>query len=329
MSQHTRSIISRSNNPAFNLAAEEYLLRHVAEDVHFFYINKPSVIIGKHQNALAEINLSFLEANDIPLYRRLSGGGTVFHDEGNINFCFIKNGETHDLVNFKCATQPIVDVLNSWGIPARSGDRNDLLVNFKKISGNACHVYKRRVMHHGTLLFNSRLDMLTGSLKSDPTRFRDKAVKSVRSQVMNLTEIFNRITSANEFLVELEEAIRQSNNGIIFSDFLESEVMAIEKLSEEKYSTTEWNYSYGPPYEFRKRSVFNGYVFAVQMKVDKGRISHADIKSNHPDASIIKQLINMIEGKYHSKNDLRESIRSCELLNTLNESADELVSLFF
>ncbi len=329
MSEHTRSIISRSNNPAFNLAAEEYLLRHVAEDVHFYYINKPSVIIGKHQNALAEINLSFLEANNIPLYRRLSGGGTVFHDEGNINFCFIKNGETHDLVNFKRATQPIVDVLNSWGIPARSGDRNDLLVDFKKISGNACHVYKRRVMHHGTLLFNSQLDMLTGSLKSDPTRFRDKAVKSVRSQVMNLSEVFNRITSANEFLVKLEESIRQTDNDIKYSEFFESELSAIEKLSEEKYSTTEWNYSYGPPYEFRKRSVFNGYVFAIQMKVDKGRISQAEIKSNYPDADIVEQLIKLITGKYHSKNDLRESIENSELLNALNESPDELVSLFF
>ena len=123
------SIVSPSNQPDFNLAAEEYFLKSISEDVHFFYINAPSVIIGKHQNALAEVNLAFLEARNIPLYRRLSGGGTVYHDEGNINYCFIKTGVATDLVNFKKATQPIVEVLNSWGVPVRSGQRNDLLVN--------------------------------------------------------------------------------------------------------------------------------------------------------------------------------------------------------
>jgi len=246
------SIISQSNDPSFNLAAEEYLLRNKNEDYHFFYINKPSVIVGKHQNALAEINIEYLEKNNISLHRRLSGGGTVYHDEGNLNFCFIKNGNNSNLVNFKQATQPIVEALNSWNIPARNGERNDLLVNYKKISGNACHVYKRRVMHHGTLLYNSNLDALTSCLKNDPLKFKDKAVKSVRSEVINIKTILNKNWSSTEFLKRLVEYIKSNLTNIESYTFTENDLIKIHDLQESKYSKNDWNLRYGPNYEFKK-----------------------------------------------------------------------------
>lgn len=325
----TISLLSKSNNPDFNLATEEFLFKNRKENIHFFYVNSPSVIIGKHQNALAEVNLSYLEENNIPLYRRLSGGGTVYHDEGNINYCFIKTGETSDLVNFKEATQPIIAVLNSWGIPVRSGQRNDLLLNYKKISGNACHVSKNRVMHHGTLLYNSNLNVLTKSLKNDPLQFNDKAVKSVRSQVVNIKDVIKNEWSSEEFMKKLESSIRKSTPEIQTYELSNEDIAAIEKLRVDKYKTWEWNYGYGPTYTFKKRIKADDYVFAIEMEVNKGKISAFVVKTNYPDAEFPGKLAEMINNSYHEKSILlaRISVLSANFPSLPN--VDKLIELFF
>lgn len=321
------SILSNSHDPSFNLAAEEYLLRNKTEAYHFFYINTPSVIIGKHQNALGEINLPFLEKHNIPLYRRLSGGGTVYHDEGNLNFCFIKNGENSDLVNFKKATEPIIKVLNTWGIPVRNGERNDLLVNFKKISGNACHVFKRRVMHHGTLLFDSNLEFLTACLKNDPLKFKDKAVKSVRSEVLNLKSIFKKDWTAHQFLKELEMAIRAENPLVKPYTFTQDDLYHINELQTSKFSQHDWNYRYGPNYEFNKRTQVANAVFAVSMKVEKGKMTEIAIKTNHPKTEIVAQIPHLLQMKYHDKQEIIDSLG--DIPQKINIPVESLLSLFF
>jgi lipoate---protein ligase len=326
---NVRSIISKSNDPKFNLAAEEFFLRENSSDIHFFYINSPSVIIGKHQNALAEINLSFLEEKDIPLYRRMSGGGTVYHDLGNINFCFIKNGQGNDLVNFKRATQPIVSVLNEWGIAVRHGERNDLLVNYKKISGNACHVFKRRVMHHGTLLYNSELDMLTSSLKNDPTKFQDKAVKSVRSEVMNISTIYDKAGTTSSFMYDLEKAIRNASQTISLSSLTEEELNSIEALIISKYSTPEWNYCYGPTYHFKKRTVINDHVFLVQMTVEKGKISNLVLKGNFADKKPLDELMQIVTGSFHYKREIIKKISESKFPELIGITKEEIIEIFF
>jgi lipoate-protein ligase A len=325
----TRSIISNNNEPSFNLAAEEFLLRKRDNDIMFFYINKPSVIIGKHQNALSEINLPYLEKQNIPLYRRLSGGGAVYHDLGNINFCFIRNGESGHLVDFKKATQPIVDVLNEWGIAGRNGERNDLLIDYKKISGNACHVFKRRVMHHGTLLYQSELNKLTDSLKSDPSKFTDKAVKSVRSEVMNLSEVYNKNLSPNAFMLQLVSAIEDRGMETNRMDFTPDEIQEIDELSANKYITPEWNYSYGPSYVFKKRAKAGEFVFIVQLKTEKGKITEIEINSNHPQKQIIEDLIQAVKNKYHTKNAVEEEIEQHHIDKKYNLSLSEVTALFF
>jgi lipoate-protein ligase A len=323
----TYSILSNSHEPSFNLAAEEYLLRSKTENYHYFYINEPSVIIGKHQNALAEINLPFLEQNNIPLFRRLSGGGTVFHDYGNLNFCFIKNGEYSDLVNFKKATEPIVKVLNAWGIPARNGERNDLLVDYKKVSGNACHVFKNRVMHHGTLLFDSNLETLTSCLKNDPFKFKDRAVKSVKSEVINLKEVFNKEWSATFFLKQLILQINAESANIVPYSFTLEDMKQIEELQLNKYRKKEWNYNYGPNYEFKKRSLISTYAFALQMQVEKGRMTGIILRTNHPDKEISTKIHESLEGKFHDKQQILNAM--AEFRNRLQMSDNQLLSLFF
>jgi lipoate-protein ligase A len=323
------SIISSSNDPAFNLAVEEHLLKNRKENIHFFYINNPSVIIGKHQNALAEVNLPFLEKKEISLFRRLSGGGTVYHDLGNINYCFIKTGETGDLVNFKKATEPITTVLNSWGIPARSGQRNDLLVHYKKISGNACHVFKSRVMHHGTLLYQSDLSQLTESLKSDAIRFRDKAVKSVRSEVVNLKDALGKDWSAETFLQNLESALRAITPASVLYKLTADEEETILKLKTEKYDTWEWNYGYGPTYSFRKRIQADNSLFSVELEVVKGKIAEIKLSTNHPDPSVSGKIIHDLTGCYHHKETLIHKLNEIKKEIPQLPDPNTLIQLFF
>jgi len=174
-------IVNRPHtDPWFNIAAEEYFLKNFQEDIFMLWQNEASIIVGKHQNTLAEINYPYVKENGIPVIRRISGGGTVFHDLGNLNFTFIQNGEKGKLVDFRKFTDPILAVLNKMGVPAVFEGKNDLRVDGLKISGNAEHVFKNRVLHHGTLLFSSVLNDLGKALKVKTDRFTDKAVKSIR-----------------------------------------------------------------------------------------------------------------------------------------------------
>ena len=174
---------SNSLNPFFNIAAEEFFFKKKTSDFFLLYRNNDAVIIGKHQNAFAEANLQEIHKNNIPVIRRLSGGGTVYHDHGNINFTFIVNKKGKHIVDFKEHMQPIFELLLDMGIDVKFSKRNDLFIDKNKISGNAEHVVRNRVLHHGTLLFNSKLSSLKNMLHVDDKLYKSKAIKSVKSPV--------------------------------------------------------------------------------------------------------------------------------------------------
>ena len=163
-------LISTNRDIYFNLALEEYLLMHEVDDYFVLWQSEPAVVVGKHQNTLAEINYRFVSEKNIRVARRLSGGGTVYHDQGNLNFTYIANGEPGKLVDFKRFIEPVIHFLGTLGIDAQQGLKNEILVRGKKISGNAEHVYKNRVLHHGTLLFHSDLHLLRECLRVIPGR---------------------------------------------------------------------------------------------------------------------------------------------------------------
>jgi lipoate-protein ligase A len=153
-------IITESDDPSFNLAVEELLLKNRNNEYLILGINKPSVIIGKHQSAHREINTRFVTENNIPVIRRISGGGTVFHDKGNLNFTFIRQSEAGKQIDFRKYTKPVIDFLYSLGVEAKFEGKNDLKTDGLKISGNAEHVHRNRVLHHGTLLFSTSLEII-------------------------------------------------------------------------------------------------------------------------------------------------------------------------
>lgn len=245
-----RCILRKETDPYFNIAAEEYVLKHLPGDTFMLWRNEPSVIIGKHQNTFAEINLDFINKNGIKVIRRITGGGAVYHDLGNLNFTFVTTGEQHNLINFDRFTDPVIHVLSNLGIEATKANKNSLYIEGLKISGNAEHVFKNRVLHHGTLLFSSNLENLEKSIRSEGIEFNDKAVKSIRSQVTNISYHINRPLDIDQFTdFIMNEMLSKMNNAYQYS-FTEDDITSINKLIDEKYKTWEWNYSYSPTFSF-------------------------------------------------------------------------------
>jgi lipoate-protein ligase A len=269
-------IQQKDTGPYFNLAAEEYLLKNFTEDVFMLWQSDRAIVVGKHQNALAEINHRYVAENGIKVARRLSGGGTVFHDQGNLNFTFIKHVGQMDQVNFKLFTQPIVEALQKLGLQAYSSGRNDLLLDGKKISGNAEHVYKKRVLHHGTLLFNSQLQSLKNALKVDQSRFEDKAVQSNRSEVANIAGFLGQPMAIQEFADFIFEAVKAGFTEAKVFQFSETDEKAIRQLRDEKYITWDWVYGYSPKYKYKNRLGQLSFSFEVA----KGKIESCEWNGN-------------------------------------------------
>lgn len=261
-----------STNPYFNIASEEYLLKNSTDDFFILYRNEPSIIVGKHQNTVAEINHQFVKQKGLTVIRRLSGGGTVYHDLGNLNYSFITTGSEGNLVNFKKHTQPIIDVLNSLGIDARIGGKNDIRVGDKKISGNAEHVYQNRVLHHGTLLFDSNLDNLNEAIQIEPKTYTDKAVKSIRSYVANISDYLNTHLTIDGFAQNTINHIKRTFSNALAYRLTEKEITSIDQLIKTKYATWEWNYGYSPVYTVNKQMQISNRSLNIQIVVENGFI---------------------------------------------------------
>jgi lipoate-protein ligase A len=300
--------INQTNiDPYFNLAAEEYFLKHFQEDFFILWRSQSSVVVGKHQNALAEINHKFVQENKIPVARRLSGGGTVFHDPGNVNFTFIRNVANISEVNFKVFTVPVVEALKKLGVEAYSSGRNDLLIDGKKISGNAEHVHKNRVLHHGTLLFNSRLDALKGALKVDLSKFEDKAVQSNRSEVTNIANYLPNPISVEEFTGFLFGEISQNYQEFQVYEPTGADIEAIQKLSIEKYQTWDWIFGYSPRYRFTNKMKTEKGEVMISLLVEKGHISEVSISGAIPD-ELSRKIAETLIGCRHDYESVKASL---------------------
>lgn len=294
----TLCINQTSTDPYFNLAAEEYFLKNFQEDFFMLWRSQPSVVVGKHQNALAEINHEFVRKNQIPVARRLSGGGTVFHDPGNVNFTFIRSVEKISEVNFKVFTVPVVNALKKLGVEAYTTGRNDLLIDGKKISGNAEHVHKNRVLHHGTLLFDSHLEALKGALKVDLSRFEDKAVQSNRSEVTNISDYLPDPVSVGEFTEFLFGEIRQNYPEFQVYELSADDLEAINGLRDQKYRTWEWIFGYSPRYRFNNKvDTANGEIL-ISLLVEKGLISEVSV-SGEIEPQIAQRITDLLVGRRH------------------------------
>lgn len=322
-------IHSKNRDPYFNLAAEEYLLRQTEDDVFLLWQSNPVVVIGKHQNALAEVNYRFVRSHGIRVARRLTGGGAVYHDEGNLNFSFIRQGEPGKLVDFGSFIEPIISFLKTMGIEAHRGSKNEILVNDKKISGNAEHVYKNRVLHHGTLLYNSDLGILRESIKRSSGRYVDKAVQSNRSSVMNLADCLGTAMGITDFQKALFENVMNNRRGQLFIPD-EKLLTAIQQLANEKFNTWAWIFGWSPDYEFENSWQSGNLDIAISLRTHRGIITGCTLKSTIIPLHTVAMLSERLTGIAHEESQLRRALEPLTINSVLgHRELDDLVLSFF
>ncbi|GHV13339.1 lipoate--protein ligase [Clostridia bacterium] len=295
-----------SLDPHFNLAAEEYTLETFPGDVFMLWRNSRSVILGKNQNAYSEINLDFARESGIKIVRRLTGGGCVFHDPGNVNFTYITDHDKSKVLNFEYFTLPVISALKSLGVEARLEGRNDLLIGNEKFSGNAQCVYKTksgqtRIMHHGTILYSADMSSLAEVLKPDEDKIISKSVKSVRSRVTNVADHLpeDRRMPVVEFFGYLEKFIAGGSDCVRHT-LTEEDNDNIEALAVSKYRTSEFLYGSNIAYEFRKKKRFSFGGIEVCFFVREGKLTDVKIHGDFFGERDISELERKFEGAYHN-----------------------------
>jgi len=281
-----------SHDPAVNLALEEYAVRQldISHDYCLLYINQPCIVVGRHQNAFEEINYPYVLKNLIPLYRRISGGGTVYHDPGNLSFSFITRYDKKKFNNYAYFNRPILEALHSLRIPVELNGRQDIMIDNKKVSGNAQFTSLNRMVSHGTLLFNSELNILGEALKPPPYQVTSRAIKSVRSKVTNISDYLDRPADMDWFKNLIKEFIWGAGNPIPLYSFSETDWKEIQKLAETKYQTWEWNFGESPPFHFKRQVEIGSETVVLQMEVDQGKIVNINVDGSQLPEIHIKEL---------------------------------------
>lgn len=267
----------------FCLALEEYLLANSEEDIAIVWESHRAVVCGKHQNALREIDWPYCQQNDIRIARRISGGGTVYHDTGNLCFTFIRKVEDRQqAIDFRYHTAPVVAWLKEHGIDAEYSGRNDILHKGMKISGNAEHLDLRRnkVLHHGTLLFDCHLGSLGKAIHGNELCYTDKGVRSKRSPVTNIRPDFLPAMQTREAMESLVEYLAAHLPGAYLSRLGQEEAEAVKRLSAEKFTSEAWIFGYSPAYDFSQKSSLPAGELEIKMRAEKGRIVQAEIHLN-------------------------------------------------
>jgi len=323
-------IDSPSHNAYFNIASEEYLLNKYPEkDIFLLYINAPSIIVGKFQNTLAEINLEYVKEKDVKVVRRMSGGGTVYHDLGNLNFSFHTKWEGGDFLDFSTFTEPVVTLLNKLDVPAELVGRNDLLVEGKKFSGNAKLIRKGKMIQHGTILIHSDMSVLVDALKINPLKYVDKGIRSNRSRVTNLIEYLPEDTTTESFKKLLINEMLKENKDAEIRAFDKNDIREIERLTKEKYETWEWNFGHSPDYNFKQAIKIPAGFIEVHLDVNKGYIEKAKIFGDFFASEPIEEFEAKLIGEKHDIESIKETLEKVDLKPYFGKvNLEEILSLF-
>lgn len=319
-------------DPTLNLAMEEYALKHLnPNNTYFlFYINEPSIIIGKNQNTSEEINAAYVNENNIHVVRRLSGGGAVYHDLGNLNFSFITKDDGDSFHNFRKFTEPVIEALKELGVNAELSGRNDILAEGRKISGNAQFSTKGRMFSHGTLLFNSNIDEVVNALNVKLDKIQSKGIKSVRSRVANIKEFLKDDLSIQEFKELLLQSIFKEHGSIERYEWTEEDIRNIKELAESRYRSWDWNYGKSPKCNIQQSKRFAAGQVEIRLEVNKGVIEFVKIYGDFFGVGEVSELEQILIGTKFEKQEIESKLNEIDLSYYFgNVSKEEFLSLLF
>ncbi|MBR3144806.1 MAG: lipoate--protein ligase [Clostridia bacterium] len=321
-------IINENHNPAFNLAAEEYLIKNAKESIFMLWRNSPAVIVGVNQSTPAEISREYCEKNGISVIRRLTGGGAVYHDLGNVNYTYIEKNEGDKFANYKRFTKDIIDYLATFGLKAELSGRNDVLLFGKKIMGNAQCVKGDNIMHHGCILYSTDLTVLQKALKVDKAKINGKGIKSVSGRVTNIAEHIKDKMPVETFIKGLETFMIKRYNCKV-REFKSAEIDAINELKSNKYSTFSWNYGTSPEYTYHNKEKFPFGIVNVAFNVKNGCICDIKIHGDFFGSMPIELLEEKLIGVEHSGEKIYAALKETDVdLFIKGCSISDLIKLF-
>ncbi|WP_313800582.1 lipoate--protein ligase [Cytobacillus sp.] len=319
-------------DPRINLAIEEYALKNldINETYLLFYINEPSIIIGKNQNTIEEINTEYVEGNGIHVVRRLSGGGAVYHDLGNLNFSFITKDDGESFHNFRKFTEPVVDALRKLGVNAELSGRNDLTVEGRKVSGNAQFSTKGRMFSHGTLMLDSEIDSVVSALKVKKDKIESKGIKSIRSRVANISEFLTKKITIEEFRSLLLESIFGGKDQIEEYVLTDEDWKKIHQLSEERYQNWDWNYGKSPKFNLQHSHRFPVGGIDIRLDVDKGKVENCKIYGDFFGVGDVSEIENKLIGVRYEKAELEKALEELDIKHYFgNITKEDFLNLIY
>ncbi|RWZ55341.1 lipoate--protein ligase [Halobacillus fulvus] len=317
------------NDPRINLAIEEYALKNldINDTYLLFYINEPSIIIGKNQNTVEEINTNYVDDNGIQVVRRLSGGGAVYHDLGNLNFSFITKDDGDSFHDFAKFTEPVIEALKKLGVNAELSGRNDITAeDGRKISGNAQFSTKGRMFSHGTLMFDSEIENVVSALNVKTEKIKSKGIKSIRSRVANISEFLDEKITMDEFknlilryIFDVEDVKDVPQYKLTEEDWKE-----IHKISEERYQNWDWNYGKSPKFNIQQSKRIEGAgTYDIRLDVEKGYIKNAKIYGDFFGVGDINEIEERLIGTKYERQAISDAIGDLEVSHYLGKITKE------
>ncbi|MFT7829726.1 lipoate--protein ligase [Priestia megaterium] len=322
----------KNYDPRINLAIEEYALKHldINETYLLFYINEPSIIIGKNQNTIEEINTKYVEDQHIHVVRRLSGGGAVYHDKGNLNFSFITKDDGNSFHNFKKFTEPVVEALKKLGVNAELSGRNDLMAEGRKISGNAQFSTKGRMFSHGTLLFDSEIENVVSALKVKKDKIESKGIKSIRNRVANISEFLEQKVTVEEFREMLLRYIFEGEENITEYKLTEKDWEMIHQISKERYQSWDWNYGKSPKFNLQHSHRFPVGQIDVRLEVNKGKIDACTIYGDFFGVGDVQEVQEKLTAVRYEKASIEQALEDIDIPHYFgNITKEEFVELIY
>ncbi len=301
-----------SVDPCYNLALEQYVLEHRTDgDWLLLWQNANTVVIGLNQNTAEEIDAAFVQEHGITVVRRMTGGGAVYHDLGNLNYSFISDLGNAEELTIRRFTEPVCRALAAMGVAAETSGRNDILVAGKKVSGVAQRIAGGRILHHGTLLFDSDPAMITGALKADPAKFSSKSAKSVRSRVGNIRDFLPEGADLAQFRARLLQEL--TRDGLIRESLSDDELASVRKLADEKYRSWDWTYGRSPDYAYRSRARFPGGTLEVRMDIRQGLIGDIVFYGDFMATAPLTELCEALRGTRAERSALEAALSRFDL----------------